>query len=176
VSETYQTQIHTRPSDLGSLFAEADKGLSRERQQARQQVVRLLTPAQAKRLEQISLQDSGATALFRPDVLQTLGISREQQRRLAEIRDKAKEEVAALHGLTRNVSSDQPLSVASPQSVWDTMQGWERRMMEEVLTAEQQTKLKELQGAPFAFPANYRPPMPSVGVSGGSGGGSSRRY
>jgi len=36
--------------------------------QTRQDILRVLTPAQVKRMEQISLQELGAEGLFRPEV------------------------------------------------------------------------------------------------------------
>ena len=50
------------------------------------------------------------------------------------------------------------------------MEGAERRMLEEVLMAGQQARLKELQGAPFAFPPSDRPTMSIGRISGQSGG------
>ena len=169
-SEIRQMPIQSRGPAMASKFAEAEQEVAR----AREEISILLTASQARRLEQISLQDSGATALFRPDVIQTLGLSPEQQQRLAEIQDQAGEEVAAMHGVTMHGSGNRPRTNAAPQSLREIMQGAERRMVEEVLMAWQQARLRELQGTPFAFPANYLPPMGMVGVGAGAGGAGGR--
>ena len=63
---------------------------------ARQEIAKTLTPSQMKRLEQISLQDLGAEALFRPDIVQTLNLSQEQRQKLAQIRDETGKELLAM--------------------------------------------------------------------------------
>ena len=168
MSDSDKAVRHLRGAEVGSKRAEAEKELSREREQARQQIMGLLTPAQAKRLEQISLQDAGAEALFQPDVIRALGLSRDQQQKLAEIRDEAEEEVAArMLGVTREGTVTPPASGAAPQSLREIIRRSDRQMLEIVLSAEQQARLKELQGAPFAFPPTYQRPMGLA--SGGSG-------
>ena len=152
---------------MASKFAEAEQQVAR----AREEMLVLLTPEQGRRLEQIGLQDSGATALFRPDIIQALGLTPEQQQRLAEIQDQAGEEVAATHLARIYGGGNPPRTNAAPQFMREIMEGAERRMLEEVLLAWQRTKLQELQGAPFAFPANYQPPRGMAGGGGGAGGG-----
>lgn len=63
---------------------------------ARQEIAKTLTPSQMKRLEQISLQDLGAEALFRPDIAQALNLSQEQRQKLAQIRDETGKELFAM--------------------------------------------------------------------------------
>ena len=75
-------------------FAEAKEMIAAGGEKLR----RVLTPEQMQRLEQISLQDAGAEALFKPEMIQALGISPQQQLALARIRDQANEQVAALYG------------------------------------------------------------------------------
>ena len=165
---TGMAQLETPGPQKAAKWAEADEQLARVREQARPQIVGLLTPPQVKRLEQISLQDAGAEALSQPDVIQALGISPEQQRRLTEMQRKAKEEVTEWAWKDR---ANAPPGDSASQSLGEIVRRLDRRTVEQVLTAGQQTKLKELQGAPFAFPAGYRPPMNINRVSGDSGGG-----
>jgi hypothetical protein len=168
MTETDQANRQLPAPERERRWAETDGAIARERQQARQQIVGLLTPAQAKRLEQISLQDAGADALFELEVIRTLGLSHEQQQRLAEIREEAEEEVVArMLGVPVKGTANPPPGGASPQSLKEVIRRSDRRMLEEVLTASQRAKLKELQGAPFAFPATYQRPMALAG--GGSG-------
>jgi hypothetical protein len=47
--------------------------------------MKVLTPSPVKRLEQISLQELGAEALFRPDVAKALNLSQGQQQKLTQI-------------------------------------------------------------------------------------------
>ena len=164
-----QTPAPSLESAKAAKCAEAQKELSR----AGERIVRLLTPAQAKRLEQVRLQYAGTEALFRPDVIRALGISPEQQQRLGEIRDQAKADVAAVRGRTTKGAVKQPASGAAPQSEGEIIRRSDRRMLEEVLTAEQQAKLKKLKGAPFAFEPKYSLDMTLGVTSSGNGGGRS---
>ena len=87
---------------------------------------------------------------------------------MTEMQRKAKEEVTEWAWKDR---ANAPPGDSASQSLGEIVRRLDRRTVEQVLTAGQQTKLKELQGAPFAFPAGYRPPMNINRVSGDSGGG-----
>jgi len=51
-------------------------------------IAELLDPAQADRLDQITLQLKGAAALLEPGIAKTLGINKEQQDKIASINEK----------------------------------------------------------------------------------------
>ena len=59
--------------------------------QREQQALKVLTPAQVRRLEQIDFQQPNDLALLTPKVAATLKITKEQERKLQEIRQRAVE-------------------------------------------------------------------------------------
>jgi Spy/CpxP family protein refolding chaperone len=110
----------------------------------------ILKPEQLKRVKQIALQQQGVMALtFNEEVAKALKISEDQKDKIREIQSKMREEMRGAFG-------DQ-----------EKMQKLRKQMSEKVmgvLTAEQKTKLKEMQGEPFKGEI----PRPQFG--GGRGG------
>lgn len=159
----------------------------REVDRAGQAIARELTPVQMQRLGQISLQVLGAQALFDPGVIKALGLSQVQQQSLARIRAEMNEQVMASvrgrpAGLTRSVTAQSAQSggkamagagggastgagFSTNKAGGDIIREGDRKMLQEVLTPQQQVKLKELQGKPCPLKPRY------MMRSGGGGGG-----
>jgi hypothetical protein len=172
-------------------------------EQARQEIAQTLTPAQMRRLEQVSLQELGAEALSRPDIARALNLSPAQKQKLARINSEAKQQIENSLGVRRGPSSGfQPGQRGSTQrevsaggtnafgqasagtgysvqkgseSISTIVRESERRMIEEVLTPQQQAKLKELQGTPCPLKPRYVPYVGGGGGGGGNYGGSGGR-
>ena len=110
-------------------------------ERAGDEIAKLLTPVQQKRLKEIRLQVQGADALFKPDIIQALGLTAAQQIKLGKSREETNRQVFLARG---------------QQRVAVQREG-EQRMISEVLTPEQQRKLQEMKGREFAgtigFPA-----------------------
>jgi Spy/CpxP family protein refolding chaperone len=178
---------------------------------ARHDIGKALTPGQMKRLEQISLQELGAEALSRSNIVKALNLTQEQQQTLAEIRSETGRELSVMaqrfqeaffpkwaqppprgsrraggdapsqnqfaQGTASTTASATPGSAVTVRSASGgggrsgggtfiltpaqqkmmeegraqhqaVVQQSERRMIEQVLTPQQQAKLKELQGKP----------------------------
>ncbi len=161
--------------------------------QAERSINLVLSPAQIQRLEQISLQELGAAALFQPGVAKALNLSAAQQQQLAQLRQQADQQVFALlkslstsparRSAAVSVTSEQPGARAAAGGTTTAQSGAgftsdkrfgeirresERKMLEEVLTPPQQAKLNELKGKPCPLPPHF------AIRSGGSSGGFSR--
>ncbi len=113
----------------------------------------ILKPGQLKRVRQISLQQQGAFALVNPEVAKALNISEEQKDKIREIQTKAREESQGLGRDEEGIKKRQEIRKSTNEKVMG------------VLTAEQKTKLKEMQGEPFKGEIRFGPP----------GGGRNRR-
>ena len=171
--------------------------------QTRQDIMRVLNLFQVKRLEQISLQELGAEALSRPDVAKALNLSQGQQQKLTQIGDQTEQKIAASLGVptgppagfqpgrggfargeaasggsnaVARASSAAGNSVQKgPENIGAILRESERRMIEEVLTPLQQSKLKELQGTPCPLKPRYVSRAGGGGGGGGNYGGSGGR-
>jgi Spy/CpxP family protein refolding chaperone len=102
-------------------------------------VAEILKPEQLKRVKQIALQQQGARALANPEVAKTLNLSDEQKNKIQDIQSKAFEE---MRGLGRDQGEE------ARQKRQEVMKATNEKVMG-VLTAEQKTKLKAMQGEPF---------------------------
>jgi len=195
-SKMHEELKNPPPSDPAQWHTQRQNAALKMLAQARLEIARALTPAQMRRLDQISLQELGAAALFRPDVAKALNLSQGQRQKLTQINDQANQQIAASHRLRRPPFGGNPAggvpfaqgqaapggSNASglaragagtsipkgPGSTREIIQESERRMIEEVLTPQQQAKLKELQGTPCPLKPRY------MLRSGGSGGGNGK--
>ena len=99
---------------------------------------KILKPEQYKRVRQIALQQQGAGALrFNEEVAKALKINEEQKDKIKEIQAKA---FVELRGLGRDEEARKKRQ--------ELMKATNEKVMS-VLTAEQKTKLKEMQGEPF---------------------------
>jgi Spy/CpxP family protein refolding chaperone len=104
-------------------------------------IAKLLKPEQLKRAKQISLQVQARTGLAfvlnNEEIAKELKITDEQKGKLDEIRTKMREEMQGLGFDEEGRQKRQEIMKTTSEKV------------EGVLTAEQKTKLKELQGEPF---------------------------
>jgi Spy/CpxP family protein refolding chaperone len=100
-------------------------------------VAKILKPEQLKRAKQISLQQMGASALRNEEVAKALKISEDQKDKIREIQTKAREESQGLGRDEEGRKKRQEITKATNEKVMG------------VLTAEQKTKLKEMQGETF---------------------------
>ena len=134
---------------------------------AGEEILRLLEPAQQKRLKEICLQVQGANALFKPDIIQALGLTAAQQIKLATMRQEAERETAALYGPNgRPGQPSRPMDFKSAaQRAGAIQRDTENRMVTSVLTPAQRTRFKDMQGLEFAGATRLR----FNRIAGGSG-------
>jgi hypothetical protein len=129
-----------------NLFAEVKKGdgkraakLGKLDQKAQASINELLDDTQEKRLQELLLQVNGASELFKKEIRGALDITKEQQTRLAEVRQaNAKARQDALTGY----EGDRMAKLIDLQREADAG-------LLEVLTAEQRKKLEEMKGKPI---------------------------
>ncbi len=116
----------------------------------------ILTPAQGRRLREISLQLRGGHALSDPDVAKALKLTNDQTERLQEIRKEAMKEMQKI-GLQAtgdafrggpNPAAFQKVSGQVAEKMKKSWDGLGNRLME-VLTAEQKSEWQKLTGEPF---------------------------
>lgn len=116
---------------------ERQKKIQEQGEATRKAVAKLLKPEQLKRVRQVALQLQGARALNNPQVAKALEISDEQKEKIQEIQRSA---FAELRGAGRGEEARKKRQ--------EVMKATNEKIMG-VLTAEQKTKLKKMQGAPF---------------------------
>jgi hypothetical protein len=125
---------------------------------AGEEILQKLDPAQQKRLKEICLQAQGANALFKPEIIQALGLTATQQIQLASMRQEADRQASALQVPANNPR--QPPVLGAPDSLAERIKAiqvdTERRMIGSVLTPAQQTKLRQMRGPEFAGVARFR--------------------
>ncbi len=97
----------------------------------------ILKAGQLKRAKQIALQQMGAGALRNEDVVKALKVSEEQKDKIREIQAKSREEMQGLGRDEDARKKRQEIMKATTEKVMG------------VLTADQKTKLKEMQGETF---------------------------
>jgi Spy/CpxP family protein refolding chaperone len=121
----------------------------------RANVLAVLTPSQSERLSQIQLQTSVPGALARPEISKALGISEEQRGKIDAICERMAETLLAdppaLDGLN---SYERRKKVIEFSTKRDKVQEEANKLVLDVLTPEQRTKLEKLQGrkVEIAFP------------------------
>jgi Spy/CpxP family protein refolding chaperone len=97
----------------------------------------VLKPPQLKRVKQIALQQAGARAVNDEEVAKALNVTDEQKEKIREIQRESFEKM-------RELGRDEDAAKKRQELMKET-----NEKMMAVLTAEQKTKLKELQGEPF---------------------------
>jgi hypothetical protein len=124
---------------------------------AGEEILQKLDPAQQKRLKEICLQAQGANALFKPDIIQALGLTATQQIELARLRQEAERQASAPQVPVNN--GRQPPVLLAPDSLGERLKAiqvaTEHRMIGSVLTPEQQAKLRQMRGNEFAGAARF---------------------
>jgi len=136
--EELRTKQRESFQGLRDLSQEERQKKMREQGEATQKAVAgILKPEQLKRGRQISLQLQGAGALRNEEVAKALNITDDQKEKIREIQRKSFEEMRGLGRGEEARTKIQELRKATNEKVMA------------VLTAEQKTKLKEMQGKPF---------------------------
>lgn len=133
--------------------------------QAEEKLSKILDAKQMERLGQLRLQREGIMAVMRSDVATKVGLTQEQQEKLKKIQEEARPRPPA--GNFQDLSEDERRELFTKMR---ERQQKARADMEGVLTEEQKTKLNEMKGKEFAFPAQQ-----GFGGAGGGGGGERKR-
>ena len=129
------------------------RDLSQEERQAKMQeaakanqavLAEILKEDQLKRFKQISLQQRGAQALADPEVAQSLGLSTEQKDRIGAIQEASQGELREIFQAGAGGGDRAEL-----QKKAEALRASVNEKAAAVLTPEQQTKWKEMNGAPF---------------------------
>lgn len=119
---------------------ERDKRFQEMTKENERFVSEVLSKDQKKRLDQIEFQAAGLLCITRPHIAKELKLSEEQKKRAAQMQQEARDEVEELIHETSDAQKD-----AKARELRQTS---EKRLME-LLTDEQESKWKELTGAPF---------------------------
>jgi len=149
IAEDYQLEIY---SEMENDFSESPDQSQDEWQRIMElaqkllpkyqaQLKAILQPAQMKRLEQITLQASGISALKNEMVIKTLVITKEQQERLSAIEANYNQKRLELYGgdISRDERRTKTAEINKKQN----------EEMMEVLSENQKQKLEELKGIIF---------------------------
>jgi hypothetical protein len=133
---------------------------------AGEEILRELEPAQQQRLKEICLQVEGEKALFKPLIIQALGLTAAQQIKLATIRQEAERQTSALYAPKGQPGQmPPPIDFKSARERAGAIErDTENRMLNSVLTPTQRSKFKEMQGQEFAGAARLK----SIRVAGGA--------
>jgi Spy/CpxP family protein refolding chaperone len=99
-----------------------------------------LTPAQNKRLDQITMQVTGLQQLTRPDVAKLLNLTEAQQQKFKEMQKEARKELEEIIGAKDRAGRNEKL--AKLRADIDNK-------VEAALTPEQKEKAREIVGEPF---------------------------
>jgi hypothetical protein len=99
-----------------------------------------LTPAQRKRLLEITLQVTGLHELNRPEVAKALNLTEEQQQKFKEMQKQHRKELAEIFQTKERESRNEKLAKLREDT---------RNKVRAILTDDQKTKAKELVGEPF---------------------------
>jgi Spy/CpxP family protein refolding chaperone len=121
---------------------EREKKQAEMRLESEKAIAKLLKPEQAKRLNQIHLQQDGAQAFEKPDVVKELKINDEQKAKIKQMQDAAQREMRA----GGQQGGDRQEARRKMQELNKTTGD---KIVSTVLTDEQKTKWKEMIGAPF---------------------------
>ena len=111
----------------------------------------ILTPAQHKRLDQITLQVAGLLWIKRPDIAAELKLTDEQKKRAVKYQEEARKEMEELlHSTTRR---DRHAELRKLHEA-------SKKRLLELLTDEQEAKFHEMIGEPFRGELRFdEPPL-----------------
>jgi len=128
-------------AELRDLDREERMAKMRERMEANNTALKeILNADQLKRLKQIGLQQRGASALADPQVATDLGLTDEQKEKVRAIQEENR-------GALRGAGGDGDREAMRKK--FEEQRASTNAKLEALLTPEQQTKWKELQGEPF---------------------------
>jgi Spy/CpxP family protein refolding chaperone len=152
VKELAEKQGGGRPDFQGLSREEIMKKMAERRKVQDEAVAKILDAKQLKRVKQLQLQQQGVRALSNAEVAKALKLTDEQKDKIKDIQTKAREAAGGPRG-DRSPEAQKKREEARKATTEKVMG---------VLTAEQKTALKELQGEPFKF-------EPRTGAGGGRG-------
>lgn len=141
------------------------KRMEEMRAQQKKDLAAILSADQMKRLDEISIQLRGSSALTDAAVQKSLGLSTEQTTKIKTLQDQQQEANMALFEKVRNQE-------VTREEMQATMEKNTKKMDElllGVLTEDQKTKFKALGGKPFKADPNEN--QRGGGRRGGGGGG-----
>ncbi len=120
------------------------------RQKALQELSKILSPEQMRRLEQLQLREQGVRALAQDEYAQKLGLSREQKDKIAQILQKQQERREQLFRRARQAPPEQRRQQFEQmgQELQRLREQTEQEVFQ-VLTARQRQKWEELLGPPL---------------------------
>lgn len=124
------------PEERREKMAEAQKS-------QREELAKILSTEQGQRLKQIEWQQAGPQALANPEVAAALGLSDEQKQAVETAQTEMREQMRELFAAGPDGDRE------AARAKMTELQTATNEKINKVLTAEQQTKLKELLGAPF---------------------------
>jgi Spy/CpxP family protein refolding chaperone len=142
--------------DLSDKQREAMQGVARDERRAKMQelakannkaIGEILKPEQMKRAKQLALQQQGTRALSNPEVAKALKLTDDQQEKIKDIQAKAREAAGTGQRGDRSEEATKKRAEARKATTEKVMG---------VLTPEQKTTLKDLQGEPFKFEPRTR--------------------
>jgi hypothetical protein len=99
-----------------------------------------LKPEQAKRLEQITMQQTALFQLRRPEIIKALKLTKEQQQKIRKLRREARRNIGKLLDEEDREGLREKFAKLRKET---------RKKIRALLTAEQKEKVKKLLGEPF---------------------------
>jgi hypothetical protein len=165
----YMAQISPTPGNPSSLHQPDFKAVQQHALQTEQQIVALLSASQKTRLRQVGFQYAGPLALTDPRIANQLGVTAKQNAALLAAGKKARSEFEAK---MRDISTNthlQPGKVDSVQAMTKKITAAKLAMAKslnvsasQILTSNQMTQWKKMQGRPFPIEALYSQPVRKV--------------
>jgi hypothetical protein len=120
-------------------------------------LVLMLDAGQRKRLHELELQHDGPRVLLKPDVRAELGLSGEQSNKLMAV---TREESTSIRGLYQTISkTPTPAEQTDALTKVKLIQTKTDNAIYEVLTNDQKSKFRVMQGEPFKFPERRSAPV-----------------
>jgi hypothetical protein len=138
---------------------EMQKQMAEQRAQQHKDIAAILNEGQMKRLGELLLQREGANALANADTQKALGLTADQVTKIKDLQTKQREAGQALREKMQNNEMTREEMMEATQKNQKTM-GEE---LMKILTADQASKFKAMQGKEFKFEETNR--------GGGGGGG-----
>jgi hypothetical protein len=157
----FQGMMNMSPEERTKAQADMRKKTEPVTKDADEQAIKVLTPEQVDRVKQLQLQREGAAALSREEVAKKLGLKDDQIEKIKKLQET----------LSQPPQFDPNGDMqAQMQKMRDDRAKAQKDILA-VLTEEQTTKWKEMQGKEFTFPQGRGRGMGRGGMGGGPGGG-----
>ncbi len=140
---TRESRRELSDEEREKVYAEMQAASEQINQVVKQQVEKMLQPAQFERLQQISLQRRGSSALSDPEIAAKLKITDAQKEQLTKVQEKNREAMRQMfEGGRGGGGSDM-------QKKMEDLRFSRTRQSMEVLTASQREEFEKMQGPPF---------------------------